>query len=198
MENIIDVGEFVKPNRKKRAKKTDTGRSVYLISGLVLLGILLSIYGVLAGIRAVAVWGSTHKIVGQRVFSVSIDWPYRIEEIKPEVLAQTEKQVNMPELGTDIEMYICEKFGVMDCKTALAVAKAESGLNCNAFNVNSNGSVDFGIFQLNSVHLKKGGEWTLTNMSDCEKNVDLAYQMWTEQGFEPWVAYLSGSYLAKY
>ena len=179
----IDVAEFVK-TKKPRKKKVDTGRGVYLISGAILLGVFLATVGIVMGVQTIANWGSTHKIVGQRVIDIEIRLPYRVEEIKPQVLAQIEKQVNMPELETDIEKYICEKFGVMDCKTALAVAKAESNLNCNAFNVNTNGSVDFGIFQLNSVHLKKGGEWTLTNMSDCEKNVDLAY--------------LNGSYLAKY
>lgn len=102
------------------------------------------------------------------------------------------------EIDTDIEKYICDKFGVMDCKIALAVAKAESGLNCNAVHINNNGTVDLSIFQLNTVHLKKGGDWTLANMGDCKKNVDLAYELWEAQKWEPWSAYLNGSYLAKY
>ena len=193
----IDVAEFVKTKKPRKPVKKDMGRSVYLISGGVVLIVVLVILGVLAGVRTIANWGAEHEIVGQRVLSVSIQWPFRIEDRKPQVLAPIEKQVNMPELKTDIEKYICDKFGVMDCKIALSIAKAESNLNCNAFNINTNGSVDLGIFQLNSVHLKKGGEWTLANMSDCEKNVDLAYQLWTEQGWHVWSAFLNGSYLAK-
>jgi hypothetical protein len=86
----------------------------------------------------------------------------------------------------------------MDCKMALAIASAESGLRCDAVHINDNNTVDLGVFQLNSVHLKKGGNWTLANMGDCYKNVDLAYEMFKEQGWQPWVAYLNGSYLAKY
>jgi hypothetical protein len=191
----IDVKEFVKPTEKQANRTKD--RVVNLVGGVIILGIVLSIIGIWTGVRAVANWGKTHEFVKQQVISLSIDWPYRVEEIKPQVLASIEKQALMPELDTDIERYICEKFGIVECRTALAIATAESNLNCNAFRVNSNGSVDLSIFQLNSVHLKKGGEWTLENMANCKKNVDLAYELWTEQGFEPWVTFLSKAYLVK-
>jgi hypothetical protein len=198
----IDIKEFVKSDSKTdnmyKAKHKVDDRVTNLIGGVVLLGIVLSIIGVWTGIRAVANWGATHEILGQRVIDLQVRWPFRVETRKPLVLASIEKKALMPELGTDIEKYICEKWGLVECRTALAIAEAESNLNCNAFNVNTNGSVDFSIFQLNSVHLKKGGEWTLENMANCKKNVDLAYQLWTEQGWEPWVAYLSNAYLAKY
>lgn len=194
----IDIKEFVKPSVKDKQANRTKDRVVHLVGGVVLLGIVLSIIGILAGVRAVAEWGSTHEIVKQDIIQMKVQSPFRIEDRKPLVLTPIQKQESMPEMKTDIEKYICEKFGLMDCKTALAVAKAESNLNCNAFNVNSNGSVDFSIFQLNSVHLKKGGEWTLENMANCYKNVDLAYELWTQQGWEPWSAYLNKAYLVKY
>ena len=136
------------------------------------------------------VWKLPLEIKTQRILTVTP----RVTQVVQNVIIP-----NYPEeVDTDLEKYICEKFGVMDCKIALAVAKAESGLNCNAININTNGTVDFSTFQLNSVHIKKGGEWTLANMADCYKNVDLAYELWTEQGWTPWVAYLNNSYLAKY
>src|SRR3990167_10264295 len=46
------------------------------------------------------------------------------------------------EIDTPIEKYICEKFGPFDCKTALAIAKAESGLREDALGVNTNSTVD--------------------------------------------------------
>lgn len=118
------------------------------------------------------------------------------------VVVVSEKTAKVAEIvkdeeNKDLATYICEKWGVVECKTALAVAKAESGMRCDALNVNDDGSVDFSVFQLNSVHLKKGGEWTLENMANCHKNVDLAYGMWLEQGWSPWVAFLSGSYLSR-
>lgn len=125
----------------------------------------------------------------------------RVLTITPRVTTVVQNVVipNYPEdIDTDLEKYICEKWGLMDCKMALAIASAESGLRCNAVNINDNNTADLGVFQLNTVHLKKGGDWTLANMGDCYKNVDLAYEMWKEQGWNPWVAYLNGTYLAKY
>lgn len=76
-----------------------------------------------------------------------------------------------------------------DCRTAIAVAKAESGLRCNATNKNRNGSTDSGVFQINSVHKAK---YAGRNIFDCKTNVEVAYQIWKAQGFEPWVAYKRG------
>lgn len=89
------------------------------------------------------------------------------------------------------EEYVCTKD--WDCKTAIAIAKAESGMRCDAQNVNTNGSVDLGYFQVNSVHLKKG--WKAIDLLDCRKNVDYAYELYEAQGFSPWTAYKSGAYL---
>jgi len=166
-----------------------------ILSTLAILGFLTMICAIAV---KVALWFDDNKltiksplvVTTQRVINVET----RVKQIINPIVV-----IDYPEeVDTDIEKYICEKFGLMDCKMALAVAKAESGLNCDAVNVNTNGTADLSIFQLNTTHLKKGGEWTLANMSDCYKNVDLAYQLWTEQGWNPWVAYLSGSYLSKY
>lgn len=76
-----------------------------------------------------------------------------------------------------------------ECKTALAVSLAENGTRaCNRVSKpNSNGSTDYGIFQINSVHLKKG--WTIEELKDCRKNIDYAYQIYQKQYFYPWVTY---------
>jgi len=166
-----------------------------ILSTLAILGFLTMIC---AFAVRVALWFDSNKVIVKSPLVVTTQKVITVEKrvtqvIRPMIIT------NYPdEVDTDIEKYICEKFGLMDCKMALAVAKAESGLNCDAVNVNTNGTADLSIFQLNTTHLKKGGEWTLANMSDCYKNVDLAYQLWTEQGWNPWVAYLSGSYLSKY
>ncbi len=72
---------------------------------------------------------------------------------------------------------------------ALAVAKAESGLRCEAYHFNSNGTVDHSVFQLNDVHKWRG------NLNDCKENIKIAYQIYQEQNFRPWVVYQTGSYL---
>jgi hypothetical protein len=90
------------------------------------------------------------------------------------------------------EEYICHVFG-RDCKIALAISQAENGTRqCDRFGVNTNNTIDVGIFQINSTHLKKG--WKLTDLLDCHKNIDYAHQLYQEQGFNPWVAYQNQSY----
>lgn len=77
-----------------------------------------------------------------------------------------------------------------DSRTALAVAKAESGLRCTARNENTNGTADHSVFQINDVHKKRG------NLDDCEENIKIAYKIFKEQGgFQAWVAYLRGRHL---
>jgi hypothetical protein len=80
-----------------------------------------------------------------------------------------------------------------DLAVALAVARAESGLNPQATNRNTNGSTDYGLFQINSVHsdLLAAGDW-----SDPDDNAAMAYQVWKRAGgsFSPWVTFWNGSY----
>ena len=100
------------------------------------------------------------------------------------------------EIDTPIEKYICDKFGVYDCKNALAIFKAESGLREDAININTNGTIDVGIAQINSIHFKRKG-CSLKELVDQYKNVDCAYSIYKEQGFTPWVAFLNGNFKAK-
>lgn len=81
-----------------------------------------------------------------------------------------------------------------DVSVAVAIAKAESQWNPLAINdQNSNGSTDFGLMQINSVHasLLATGDWRkpLTNMQ-------MAFQIFTDAGsrWTPWVTFNSGSY----
>lgn len=83
-------------------------------------------------------------------------------------------------------------------ETALRVAKSENfwnqthSFNCGRTHVNNNGSIDRGIFQINSVHDK---QISPEDALDCYKNIDYAYNMWKVQGWNPWYAYKNGSYL---
>jgi hypothetical protein len=115
----------------------------------------------------------------------------RVTAQKHRFLAVAEaKEVEPAKMST--EDYICYVFG-HDCRLALAVSQAENGTRqCDRFGVNTNKSIDAGIFQINSVHLKKG--WKLSDLLDCHKNVDYAKQIFDAQGWEPWVAYTNGSY----
>ena len=76
--------------------------------------------------------------------------------------------------------------------TAYAIAIAESGLNCKRVSKTN----DYGLMQ---IHLplhqwrfdKFSGKW-----DDCFDNVKVAYQIYKEQGFNPWVVYSTGVYKA--
>lgn len=74
---------------------------------------------------------------------------------------------------------------------AVAVARCESGLRSNAIGYNTNGSFDSGVFQINSIHKAK---YEGRNILDVDVNIDVAYEIYKAQGFNPWVAYKSGCY----
>lgn len=80
--------------------------------------------------------------------------------------------------------------------TAVAVALAESGGNPSAVNrSNSNGTSDYGLWQINSVHadLLRTGSWS--NPSD---NARMAFSVWRAAGgsFSPWTTYTNGLHIA--
>lgn len=77
---------------------------------------------------------------------------------------------------------------------AVAVAMAESAGYPNATHLNTNGSTDFGVWQINTVHsaLLAGGVWCVP-----AQNAAMAHSVWTTAGgsWTPWTTYNSGSYL---
>jgi hypothetical protein len=72
--------------------------------------------------------------------------------------------------------------------TAVAVAFAESRFNTNAINRNNrDGSVDYGVWQINSVHNfpeVASGAWR-----DLKVNAQLAYRVYQRQGWNAWSVY---------
>lgn len=79
--------------------------------------------------------------------------------------------------------------------TATAVALAESGGNTDASHRNSNGSTDYGLFQINSVH---GSLLDQGNRFDPAANARMAYNVWKGAGgsWSPWATYTSQRYRA--
>lgn len=85
-------------------------------------------------------------------------------------------------LRIEIRKYICEVFG-KDCEKALSIAYCESRYNPEAVGVNKNGTVDRGVFQLNTVH----HHITSSCAFDARCNIEAAYQLFKKQGWKPWV-----------
>lgn len=81
-----------------------------------------------------------------------------------------------------------------DAQTALAVARCESNLNPKAYNGNNtDGSVDKGLYQINSVHYKRMEQLGL-DVWKATDNVKFAKILHDEQGFAPWVCYKKLAY----
>ena len=95
---------------------------------------------------------------------------------------------------TSYQQYACEKFGSA-CRIALAIQAAENSRGaCEVYHYNSSdGTLDWGYFQINTVHLTRPG-LNLRDLLDCKTNIDFAYSLFREKGFEPWTAYTSGAY----
>ena len=64
---------------------------------------------------------------------------------------------------------------------------------CEIYHYNSDGTLDWGYFQINTVHLTRPG-LNLRDLLDCRANIDLAYQFYQERGFQPWSTYNNGAY----
>ena len=94
----------------------------------------------------------------------------------------------------EIEELICQEKYKWDCHIMSAIAMAESGQNCLADNTgtNRNGTVDRGIFQINSIH-----KFDTSMLFDCEYNIEAGYKIWLSQGYKAWSAFNNHSF-AKY
>ncbi|MCR4285586.1 MAG: transglycosylase SLT domain-containing protein [Candidatus Kaiserbacteria bacterium] len=74
-----------------------------------------------------------------------------------------------------------------DPETALKIAHCESSLDPSAINNrNKNGSVDKGLYQINSVHDKRVRELDL-DLFDTDDNLKIARLLYEEHTWSPWV-----------
>lgn len=84
----------------------------------------------------------------------------------------------------EIEAYIVQVFGD-EAENAFKVLSCENkGLNPKAVNHNRNGSIDQGIFQINNIH--RNGKAKGKDMFDYRQNIEVAHQIFLEQGWSPW------------
>ena len=92
------------------------------------------------------------------------------------------------------QQYACRKFG-SDCRLALAIQRAENPQGkCEIYHYNPDGTLDWGYFQINTVHLQRPG-LNLRDLLDCKANIDFAYQLYREKGgFTPWSTFNNGAY----
>jgi len=140
-------------------------------------------------------------VVLQARYTVTLQSPLRIRFQSPLVIAPRNSAEEAgaaqgDQFGhrlTAYQQYACNKFGSA-CRLALAVQRAENPRGaCEIYHYNSDGTLDWGYFQINTVHLKRAGV-NLRELLDCKANIDFAYQLYTKRGFEPWTTFNSGAY----
>jgi hypothetical protein len=166
---------------------------------------------VLYGLFRVNAWFDTHQF--KFVAPIEFRKPVRIEKrqtlhinFQPfntakaqeltEAIKWTERGIS-PKGLSEKEKLIAEIFG-KDAKIAIAIAKAESGINCEsigdeklAYRQNNRVyGISYGAFQIR--HLP--GRPSPKNLLDCEFNFQYAKQIKDKSGWTPWSAYTNGKY----
>jgi hypothetical protein len=153
---------------------------------------LLLVVAAGAGVAAV-VLQAQYTFTLQPPLRIRFQWPL---VIAPRNWAEEAGAAQGDQLGrrlTAYQQYACNKFGSA-CRIALAVQRAENPRGaCEIYHYNSDGTLDWGYFQINTVHLKRAGV-NLRDLLDCKANIDFAYRLYTERGFEPWTTFNSGTY----
>ncbi|HVN04577.1 MAG TPA: hypothetical protein VMT86_09185 [Bryobacteraceae bacterium] len=157
-------------------------------------GRLWALFILSAMVMGVAVVGlqAHYTFTLQPPVRLRFQWPL---VIAPRVSAEEtgEAQADQGRRLTAYQQYACNKFGPA-CRIALAVQRAENPHGaCEIYHYNTDGTLDWGYFQINTVHLKRAGV-NLRDLLDCKANIDFAYKLYTERGFEPWTTFNSGAY----
>jgi hypothetical protein len=178
--------------KARRRKGSTKGRRTSPPSGwarlIVALGFVVSVISVAAA------------LILDR-YTLSLQWPVRLRFQSPLVISlkspdDVEAWLRADQQGrrlTAYQEYACRKFGPA-CRVALAIQRAENPKGaCEIYHYNSNGTLDWGYFQINTVHLQRPG-LNLRDLLDCKANIDFAYLLYRERGFEPWSTYNSGAY----
>jgi hypothetical protein len=140
-------------------------------------------------------WFTSHFTVSfQSPVQMHLQWPMVAEQ---RISSQDAEQARADQHGHPLsawQEYACRQFG-SDCRVALAIQRAENPQGkCEIYHYNSDGTLDWGYFQINTVHLQRPG-LNLRDLLDCRANIDFAYQLYEEKrGFTAWSTYKSGRY----
>jgi hypothetical protein len=158
-------------------------------------------HGFGALIILVAVIAAIGFLIVRDRYTVSLQSPVRVRLQWPLVFAlksggEDAAEAQADQFGhrlTAYQQYACNKFGSA-CRVALAIQRAENPRGaCEIYHHNSDGTLDWGYFQINTVHLTRAG-LNLRDLLDCRANIDFAYQLYRERGFQPWSTFNSGAY----
>ena len=134
-------------------------------------------------------------------YTINLQSPLLLRFQFPLVIAHRDRSSDAIEAQSDqrtpltaYQQYACAKFGPA-CRVALAIQRAENPQGkCEIYHYNSDGTLDWGYFQINTVHLKRPG-LTLRDLLDCKANIDFAHRLYLERNnFTAWSTFKSGAY----
>lgn len=155
----------------------------------------------LGAVLLVALAVTSAFLILRSQYTFSLQSPVKIHWQWPLVVAartsgETALEAQADQSGhrlTAYQQYACTKFGPA-CRVALAIQRAENPRGaCEIYHYNSDGTLDWGYFQINTVHLTRIG-LNLRDLLDCRANIDFAFQLYQERGFQPWSTYNNGAY----
>ena len=136
---------------------------------------------------------ANYAISFQSPVKLTFEWPLVVAR-RTETPDAFEAQSDQSHPLSAYQQYACRKFGAA-CRVALAIQRAENPQGkCEIYHYNNDGTLDWGYFQINTVHLQRPGI-VLRDLLDCRTNIDFAYQLYVEHhGFSPWSTYNNGQY----
>ncbi len=181
------------PRRKSRRQSSPRAPRRHYPSARARAAAVLLFFGLASSIAA--------GLVLDR-YTFGLQWPVRIGFQSPLVISLRSPSAEAAAAQADqhgrrltaYQQYACLKFGAA-CRLALAIQRAENPRGaCEIYHYNSDGTLDWGYFQINTVHLRRPG-LNLRDLLDCKANIDFAYLLYQERGFAPWSTYNSGAYL---
>jgi len=180
------------PARKRRAPRKSPA-PVTRSGGWGVVGSLTALVLGSALVYGILEFHATYAMSLQSPVKIRFQWPLVVAR-RTETPDAYEAQVDQSRALTPYQQYACRKFGPA-CRVALAIQRAENPQGkCEIYHYNSDGTLDWGYFQINTVHLQRPG-LVLRDLLDCRANIDFAYLLYTEHhGFSPWSTYNSGAY----
>ena len=95
---------------------------------------------------------SEYTVSVQSPVLMHFQWPVVIEKRIDSLDAEQARADQHGRRLTAWQQYACRKFGT-DCRIALAIQRAENPQGkCEVYHYNSDGTLDWGYFQINTVH----------------------------------------------
>lgn len=168
-------------NRDSSGKFVSKNRVIIKVT-LLAVFVATSIYMLTELLLAINDWSYKNEIITQTpiIFQKPVYLKHREpEQVLSPVVGEIMDSVAPMSNLTDIDRLLMGTWGIEEYKVARAIAKCESGLRSDAVNWDSK---DVGLMQINwpiwEKPIKEKFGYTLKDMFDPIKNVEVAYWIW--------------------